>query len=96
MNAWLNHFKVNPIPILLAISDEALVYFTRRDLEEESVGPDNRLWTLLPVLRLLSNHLPDGSLVKYQHKSNQHPMVDYLGYLSCPEKTWRTRGATCR
>jgi hypothetical protein len=61
MNSWIKHFRINPIPGLLTASDEALHYFTRRDLMEEAVEPVNSLWSLSPVLRLLHKQLPDGS-----------------------------------
>ena len=51
---------INPLPALLAASDTALAYFTRRDLLGETVGPIESLWELPEAQRIVKKQMPDG------------------------------------
>lgn len=51
----------NSIEALLTAKDEAIVYFTRRDLLGEEVGPINRVWSLAVCRRILKKQASDGS-----------------------------------
>lgn len=61
MAEWTRQLKCDPIQALLDSESEALVFFTRRDLLEESVGSLSQLWGLPAVLKTLSKQQPDGS-----------------------------------
>ena len=53
MKNFLDFLKYDPIPPLLASGDEALIYFTRRDLLGEDPGPVERLWELPGAAKIL-------------------------------------------
>lgn len=57
---WLTILNSDPIKILLAQKDEALIYFVRRDLLEETVDPIETLWKLPESNRLIAKQGPDG------------------------------------
>jgi hypothetical protein len=61
VNNWLERLAYNPLTPLLSSGDEALLYFTRRDLLGKEPGPVERLWTLPEALKMLRKQLPDGS-----------------------------------
>ncbi len=67
----LNH---DPIPPLLASGDEALIYFTRRDLLGEDPGQLERLWQLPGVVKILKKQQPDGSWLR--PGENKHPAIN--------------------
>ena len=61
MEKWQNHFRFDPLPILLSAKNPAIVFFTKRDLQNENVcGPEN-LWNLPVALRIVNSQQPDGS-----------------------------------
>lgn len=85
MENWQKELKVDPIPALLTCKDTALVYFVRRDLLREEVGPIERLWQLPEPTRLFNKQQPDGSWI---YKSpNKHPAINYPLI-----ETWRNFG----
>jgi hypothetical protein len=51
---------IDPLPILLASDDLALVYFVRRDLLGEAVAPPETLWELPAAQRIVNKQKPDG------------------------------------
>lgn len=58
---WLSRLSVNPIPALVDWTDNALAYFTRRDVLQQSVDPVESLWDLPAASRLIRNQRADGS-----------------------------------
>jgi hypothetical protein len=80
MTAWRKCLRFDPIPPLLASGDEALRYFTRRDLLGEDAGPVSRLWDLPEARRLLAKQRPDGSFAYTAAKSKssavKHRLVE--------------------
>jgi hypothetical protein len=82
MNAWRERLKVDPIPPLLSSGDEALVYFTRRDLLGEDAGPVSRLWELPGAQKILKKQQPDGSWPRSGEQ--KHAAINY-GLI----ETWR-------
>lgn len=82
MSEWRQCFKYDPLPSLLSSGDEALVYFTRRELLGEDPGPIDSLWELPAAQKILKKQLPDGSWPRGgEHK---HPAINY-GLI----ETWR-------
>ncbi|HJX38186.1 MAG TPA: hypothetical protein VJ714_06290 [Anaerolineae bacterium] len=61
MEDWLGHLGVDPLPLLQASSNEAILYFVRRDLLGEEVGPVESLWELPQVVKILRKQQEDGS-----------------------------------
>lgn len=60
MNKWLNNLKFNPIPTLISSNNEAIVFFTKRDLLEEKEGNTENLWELPEPLKLIKKQKEDG------------------------------------
>jgi hypothetical protein len=61
LDGWQKQLKYDPLPPLLSSLDEALQYFTRRDLLGEKVGPVNGLWQLPEAQRILKKQRANGA-----------------------------------
>jgi hypothetical protein len=61
MESWPRQLSVDPLPVLLASSNQGISYFTRRDLLGGRVGPVEALWELPQVLKILRRQREDGS-----------------------------------
>jgi hypothetical protein len=61
MTNLIKELHIDPIPTLLGSDDEVLVYFVRRDLEGDDLGPIESLWELPKVGKILAKQQPDGS-----------------------------------
>lgn len=61
MASWTRQLERNPIPALLAGGVAAVVYFTRRDLLEEKVGPLASLWQAGVARSIVRLQQRDGS-----------------------------------
>lgn len=61
MNDWLKQLKFDPIPTLLSSGNEAIQYFTHRDLLGEQVGSIYELWVLPDAQKILKKQQADGS-----------------------------------
>lgn len=68
MTAWKRKLPHDPVPILLESENQALVFFTKRDLLEEESGNVRDLWDLPEVLKILRKQQEDGSW-KYPGKT---------------------------
>ncbi len=75
MNAWRAALRFDPLPRLLSSGDEALVYFTRRDLLGEDPGAVEQLWELPGMRRLLKKQQADGSWTR--PGAEKHPAVNH-------------------
>jgi hypothetical protein len=75
VQAWLEQLQFDPLPPLLSSGDEALRYFTRRDLLDEDPGPIARIWELPGALKVLKKQLPDGSWPRAG--THKHPAINY-------------------
>ncbi len=82
MKNFLDILKYDPIPPLLASGDEALIYFTWRDLLGEDPGPVEHLWNLPGAVKILKMQLPDGSWPRAGE--NKHPAINHALI-----ETWR-------
>ena len=82
MSPWHSHLRYDPLPPLLASEDEALVYFTRRDLLGEHVSAAQDLWELPGALKILKKQQPDGSWPRSGEQ--KHPAINYALI-----ETWR-------
>jgi hypothetical protein len=68
---WQQKVKFDPFPPLMASKNQAIRYFTRRDLLEENVGSIETLWQLPQVTKFLSRQLPNGAW-KYPSGGKTH------------------------
>jgi hypothetical protein len=73
---FLKTLQENPIPTLLAWQDDALRYFTNRDLLGAQVGPIQTLWDLPEAARLVRLQQADGSW-KYPGKVSNPEWENY-------------------
>jgi hypothetical protein len=60
-STWIEQLKVDPVPILLNSGNEAVIYFTRRDLLGEGVPSVETLWRLPQAEKMLRRQRDDGS-----------------------------------
>ena len=70
MKDWMSYFNVDPIEPLLKVENEAINYFTRRDLLEEKVGPIKTLWNLKEAKKILDKQQDNGGW-KYSGKTKE-------------------------
>jgi hypothetical protein len=76
-NVWKKQLQVDPVSVLLTYQDPALVYFVRRDLQEEWVGPSESLWELAKPNKLFQKQTTSGCwLYPSRFKSND-PVFNY-------------------
>ena len=68
MTEWSKQFKFNPIHPLINSKNEAITYFTRRDLLGEEVKSIETLWKLPIAIKIIKKQKDDGSW-KYPGKS---------------------------
>jgi hypothetical protein len=71
---WQKQLKHDPIQPLLESGNEAIVYFTRRDLLGQDAGPVTALWSLRQSQSIFRKQLPDGSW-KYPGKSEEYCLL---------------------
>lgn len=82
MSPWLNMLQHNPIEPLLSSQDDAIVYFTQRDLLGNETGPLESIWGLPDVLKMIRKQQPDGSW----RSAKKHPELSPKYNLI---ETWR-------
>lgn len=61
MESWRTHLKVDPIPTLLSSNNQAICYFTRRDLLGMEETPVETLWQIPAVERILKKQAGNGA-----------------------------------
>jgi hypothetical protein len=74
---WISSLSIDPIPSLTGTNDEALVYFTQRDLLGTHVLTVDTLWKLPNAVRLAKKQRPDGS---WKHSGSSDPSVPGQNY----------------
>jgi hypothetical protein len=77
-------FKFDPLQALLSSGNEAVAYFTRRDLLEENVEPIEYIWQLPEVQRTFGKQQLDGS---WKHTGKE--TVTYPKYHYPLVQTWK-------
>jgi hypothetical protein len=73
----LAQLKFDPTPTLLSSGNEAIAYFTKRNLLEQEVAPINTVWHLPEVQKTLRNQRPDGSWKYTGKKTVYYPKHHY-------------------
>jgi len=74
---WRRQLRVDLIPKLLNSQDKAIVYFTRRDILGEEVGPTSSVWELPEVQKLLRKQSGGGGWEKAGKDSKIYPPYYY-------------------
>ena len=87
MNSWQKELIVDPVPALLSLGNEAIKYFTMRDLLDKKVESIKILWNLPEAKKILRKQHYDGSW-KYPATEKQiKSKVNYDQY-----ETYKTLG----
>jgi hypothetical protein len=73
---WIKALPVDPIPDLLRFEDQALLYFTKCDLLQESPGSIEDIWQDPHLAKLLKKQNQDGSW-SYPKRANANPNENY-------------------
>jgi hypothetical protein len=58
---WQKELRFSPLPSLLSLGNEAIVYFARHDILEEEVCPIETLWQLPRVQKMVGKQQTNGS-----------------------------------
>jgi len=61
LGKWQNLLRFDPLPHLLSSENQAIVFFTKRDLQNEKVNHVEALWELPSAQKIVGNQQPDGS-----------------------------------
>ncbi|MBY9004359.1 MAG: terpene cyclase/mutase family protein [Candidatus Lokiarchaeota archaeon] len=61
MEIWKEQFKHDPLTPLISSKNEAITYFTKRDLLEETVEAIEMLWDLPSAIKIIKKQQEDGS-----------------------------------
>jgi hypothetical protein len=86
MDSWQDEFKVDPVPTLLSTGNDAITYFTLRDLCHRKVAPIETLWELPGVKKLIKKQENDGSWSYPGNRAMKHQDYDqYQTYLNLAE-----------
>jgi hypothetical protein len=84
---WTTVLKKDPVPCLMQVPDEAITYFTGRDLQDWEVLPLISLWELPAVQKILRTQREDGSWTYPGKSKEKYPHVNYALL-----ETYRTLG----
>jgi hypothetical protein len=57
----LSLLRYDPLPILLSTKNPAIVFFTKRDLQNEKACDPESLWDIRAALKIVNNQQSDGS-----------------------------------
>lgn len=82
MTDWFSKFKINPTKPLLKSGDYSIIYFTKRDLLEESVQSIDDIWDLPEVQKIFKTQQKDGS---WRSRNNK----EYSGVKYSLFETWK-------
>jgi hypothetical protein len=74
MGNWAKELRNDPILPLITSNNEAIKYFTKRDLMDQAVFPINTLWSLKQPQAILDKQLP-GGYWEYPGKSPDHRLL---------------------
>ncbi|MBN1214836.1 MAG: hypothetical protein JXA99_05270 [Candidatus Lokiarchaeota archaeon] len=77
MSDWFKVFKYNPIDPLLESNNDAIKYFTRRDLLDEKVDSIEKIWELPEVQKILKKQQKNGSWKSNNPNQKKYPLVNY-------------------
>jgi hypothetical protein len=60
LERWKEQFKYDPLTPLILSKNEAILYFTKRDLLEEKVKPLESLWSLPSLIKIINKQQKEG------------------------------------
>jgi len=89
LEKWQNMLRRDPLPNLLSSKNQAIVFFTKHDLQNEKVNKVETLWELPVAKKIVRNQQPDGSWkypgaklnIRSQQNYNQIETYRILGEL---------------
>lgn len=89
INSWLSIFKYNPLPNLLSSDNKAVIFFTSKDLLENTDLKPETIWTLPEAQKIINRQQDDGSWIyprgnrKIRTAENYNQLETFrnLGYL---------------
>jgi hypothetical protein len=84
LSRWLEALKYDPVLPLVSSGVKPVVYFARRDLLDEEVGPVRLLWASPSFRKIVGRQRPDGS---WPHPGRQRPIYPPRRYDLF--ETWR-------
>ena len=70
--SWISKLKYNPIELLLSSGNTAVIYFVKRDLLDEKVGPIDIVSELPEVKKILKKQQVNGSF----NPVSKHPLLE--------------------
>jgi len=97
---WRRTLRVDPLPLLLACGNRAIVYFTRRALLGERTGPVSSLWDTPAAGGILSRQNADGSWTypggddRIRSRENYDQLETFRQFGALVEKYGLTRAHT--
>ena len=74
---WLEEFKTNPIEALLTSENNAIIYFTNRDLLSKKEKAIEYIWNLSEPIKILKKQKGDGTWKYPGKKANLFPPHHY-------------------
>ncbi|MCY3410191.1 MAG: hypothetical protein INQ03_01015 [Candidatus Heimdallarchaeota archaeon] len=77
MKQWKEYLPHDPILPLLDSGNKAIHYFTRRDLQDESVEPIKEIWDIPEVKKIIKKQQADGSWKSTSNNLEKTPAVNY-------------------
>lgn len=77
MREWLDDLKYDPIVPLLESNNDAIIYFTRRDLLAEKVASVEHLWNLVEPQEILRKQKEEGYWKSNSQNRTKAPAVNY-------------------
>ncbi len=77
MEKWQNLLRYDPLPPLLSSKNQAIVFYTKRDLQNEKVSHVETLWELPAAKKIVGNQQADGSWRYHGGKPNLRSQEDY-------------------
>ena len=89
LEKWQNLLRRDPLPNLLSSNNQAIVFFTKHDLQNEKANQVETLWELPVAKKIARNQRPDGSWkypgaklnIRSQQNYNQIETYRILGEL---------------
>jgi hypothetical protein len=74
---WRRRLRFDPIPVIAATENEALRFFTRRDLMKLNTGPVEALWKLPAVTRAIASQTKNGAWNYHGGREHIRSSEDY-------------------
>src|SRR4030043_173698 len=77
MTEWRKRLRIDTVKTLLNSENEAIIYFTKRDLLGEKVTAIDSIWGLAAPQKIIKKQRADGSWEKAEKKKPIYPPNHY-------------------